>query len=133
MGQAAAKEDDTITAVERHKVLKTDGTVEEMTFAFNGKLSHGLSENVKIMGKKAATVGSTAVNSPVHIVAQGGKFLVEPSNEGRITQGSSMVFFNSKKAARDRDKAKTCDETLDPTGEGTGRVTVSPGCTVFIG
>ncbi|UCD88356.1 MAG: PAAR domain-containing protein [Desulfobacterales bacterium] len=69
-----------------------------------------------IQGRPAATVGSTATNTPAH-VPQGGTFVKPPRNQGRIVRGSATVFINRKPAARAGDKALTCNDPVDlPVG-----------------
>lgn len=83
---------------------------------FNGMIDGNLSQNVKIMGRPAATVGSTATNLPPHI-PQGGPFQKPPTNRGQIIAGSLTVLINGKGAARNGDKAMTCNDPVDlPAG-----------------
>jgi uncharacterized protein involved in type VI secretion and phage assembly len=93
------------------------------------------SEKVEIIDKDeklekmpAATVDSTATNTPPHI-PQGGPFQSPPSNKATIKIGSSTVFINGKAAARMGDTAETCN---DPSDLPVGTV-VSTTATVFIG
>ncbi|HEX9619368.1 MAG TPA: PAAR domain-containing protein, partial [Polyangiaceae bacterium] len=74
------------------------------------------SSDVNIEGKPAATVDSTATNSPSHVPI-GGSFVNSPKNEGKITKGSSSVTINGKAAARSGDTAETCNDPADaPVG-----------------
>ena len=50
------------------------------------------------MGMPAATVDSTATNTPAHI-PQGGTFVVPPSNRATIRAGSVTVKINGKRLA----------------------------------
>jgi uncharacterized Zn-binding protein involved in type VI secretion len=94
---------------------------------FSGILDGSLSADVKIGGLPAATVGSTATNTPPHI-PQGGSFVVPPANRGEIVLGSTTVFIDSRPAARAGDTAKTCNDPVDlPVG------TVVAAGTVLIG
>ncbi len=130
MGQPAAKQGDRIMATDTHIVMVPTPTGEVPTplpHPFAGILNGRLSNNVKIMGRAAAVVGSTATNTPPHI-PQGGRFQREPSNRGEIIMGSASVFINGKAAARNGDTAKTCN---DPTDLPVGKV-VAVG-TVLIG
>lgn len=88
---------------------------------FSGKLNGGLSSDVNIMGKAAATKDSTADNSPKH-VAMGTKFVTEPSNKGTVFLGSFTVKINGKQAARNGDIVMTCN---DPTDLPVGKVIAS--------
>ncbi|MCG7851653.1 MAG: hypothetical protein MIO92_03950 [Methanosarcinaceae archaeon] len=75
----------------------------------------------------AATVDSTATNTPPHI-PQGGPFQKPPSNKATIKLGSFTVKINGKMAARTGDTAMTCNNPSDmPTG------TVIAAGTVLIG
>jgi uncharacterized Zn-binding protein involved in type VI secretion len=83
---------------------------------FVGIIDGGLSSDVKIMGMPAATVDSTATNTPSHI-PQGGPFQSPPSNKATIKMGSVTVKINGKMAARNGDMAMTCNDPTDmPTG-----------------
>ena len=126
MGQPAAKQGDRIVATDTHAVTIMAVTTTT-TFPFNGVIGGELSRNVNIMGRAAATVGSTAINTPPHTTARG-KFQRPPSNRGQIVSGSATVFINGKPAARAGDTAMTCN---DPTDRPVGRV-VAAG-TVLIG
>ncbi|MCD6553663.1 MAG: PAAR domain-containing protein [Anaerolineae bacterium] len=128
MGQPAAKQGDRITAVDTH-LIQPPGTAPPVPVPhpFNGIIDGNLSPNVKIMGLPAATVGSTATNTPPHI-PQGGTFVKPPTNRGTIQMGSATVRINGKMAARNGDTAMTCNDPVDmPVG------TVIATGTVFIG
>jgi uncharacterized Zn-binding protein involved in type VI secretion len=121
MGQPAAKEGDRIVAVDTHIVLvpSASGTVPTpLPHSFSGELNGTLSSDVKIMGKKAATVDSTADNSPQHTATPPGtSFASSPANKGTIVVGSATVKINGKAAARAGDTAKTCNDPTDlPVG-----------------
>ena len=129
MGQPAAKEGDQITATDTHIVLIPAGPSTVPTplpHPFAGKIDGNLSQDVKIMGKAAATVDSTATNSPSHI-PQGGPFQSSPANKGTIKMGSGTVKINGKAAARNGDTAETCNDPSDlPVGTvmATGSVSI---------
>ncbi len=133
MGQPAAKQDDTIVAVDTHIVLvpSASGTVPTpLPHSFSGKLNGGLSGDVNIMGKPAATVDSIADNQPSHTpTPPGTSFQNPPKNRGTIKIGSTTVKINGKGAARAGDTAETCNDPLDLL-VGTVVVAVS---TVMIG
>ena len=120
MGQPAAKEGDQIMATDIHIIMipSPGGPVPTpLPHAFAGMLDGGLSSDVKIMGMAAATVDSTATNTPSHI-PQGGSFQSPPSDKGTITMGSATVKINGKDAARNGDMAETCNEPADlPVGQ----------------
>jgi len=114
MGQPAAKMNDMIQAVDTHIVMvpSPGGPVPTPIpgHPFNGIISGSLSPDVKIMGQPAATVGSTANNQPPHIPMGGPSFQIPPTNQGTIIQGSATVRINGKPAARNGDKANTCND-----------------------
>jgi uncharacterized Zn-binding protein involved in type VI secretion len=129
MGQPAAKQGDQITATDIHIVLipAIVPVPTPLPHPFAGIIDGALSSDVNIMGMPAATVDSTATNTPPHI-PQGGPFQKPPSNKGTIKMGSSTVKINGKAAARSGDTAETCNDPVDlPIG-----VVVASG-TVLIG
>ena len=82
---------------------------------------------MNIENQAAATVDSTATNTPAHI-PQGGSFVTPPRNQGKIIVGSTTVKINGKAAARAGDTAETCNFPKDlPVG------TVVAVSKVFIG
>ncbi|MCP5097914.1 MAG: hypothetical protein GY943_20395 [Chloroflexi bacterium] len=123
MGQPAAKQGDQITATDIHIVLvpsETGPRPMPMPHPFNGTLSSGLSANVRVNGRPAATAGSSASNTPPHFpAAPGTAFQSPPTNQGRILMGSTRVRINGKPAARNGDTAQTC---ADPVPNATARV-----------
>ncbi|MBV9956815.1 MAG: PAAR domain-containing protein [Acidobacteria bacterium] len=128
MGQPAAKQGDKITAMDMHLIQPPGPTSPVIVpHPFNGIIDNGLSADVNIQGLPAATLNSTATNTPPHIPI-GGTFVIPPRNQGRITLGSVTVFINGKAAARSGDTALTCNDPADlPVG------TVVAVSTVFIG
>jgi uncharacterized Zn-binding protein involved in type VI secretion len=94
---------------------------------FTGIINGGLSSDVLIENMPAATVGSTAVNTPPHIPI-GGSFVIPPTNQATIISGSTTVLINGRPAARLGDTAQTCNDPLPlPVG------TVIASSTVLIG
>ena len=85
---------------------------------FSGKINGGLSSDVNLMGKAAATVDSTADNSPAHTpTPPGTSFQKPPADKATIKVGSPTVKINGKMAARNGDKAVTCNDPADlPVG-----------------
>jgi uncharacterized Zn-binding protein involved in type VI secretion len=121
MGQPSAKQGDKIVAVDTHIVMvPSPGPVPTpLPHPFSGTINGGLSSDVNIMGKAAATVDSTADNSPAHIATPPGtSFQKPPSNKGTIKMGSPTVRINGKMAARNGDTAITCNDPADlPVGQ----------------
>lgn len=129
MGMPAAKQGDQVVAVDTHLILPpppAEVPVLVPGHPFRGILDGGLSGDVSIEGRAAATVGSTATNTPPH-VPLGGTFVRPPSNRGQVVTGSPTVRINGKAAARSGDTAKTCDDPIDlPVGRvvAVGRVLI---------
>jgi uncharacterized Zn-binding protein involved in type VI secretion len=133
MGQPAAKQGDQITATDTHLVMVPappgPPVPTPQTLPLNGMLSGGLSSNVMIMGRAAATVGSSADNLPPHLpIPPGTVFQIPPTNKGTIMMGSATVLINRKPAARNNDQAQTC---ADPVPNMSAKV-IATG-TVMIG
>lgn len=130
MGQPAAKQGDQIMATDTHIIMipaPTGSVPTPLPHPFTGIIDGSLSSDVKIMGMAAATVDSTATNTPPH-VPQGGPFQTPPSNKATIKMGSATVKIKGKMAARNGDTAMTCN---DPSDLPVGKV-IAVG-TVFIG
>ncbi|PJF40820.1 MAG: hypothetical protein D6737_02645 [Chloroflexi bacterium] len=134
MGQPAAKQGDKIVGVDIHIVMVPTPAGEVPTplpHPFAGTIDGGLSSNVKINGKPAATVSSTATNSPKHIpTPPGTRFQKQPTDKATIQMGSFTVKINGKQAARMGDVAMTCN---DPTDAPMGTVVTVGAPTVMIG
>jgi len=130
MGMIAAKAGDKVQAIDTHIVLiptPVGPIPTPLPSPFNGIINSGVSKNVKIMGRQAATLGSKATNVPSHIPV-GGSFMIPPTNQATIIQGSTTVFINRKPATRTGDRALTCNDPVPlPIG------TVIAVGTVFIG
>lgn len=121
MGQPAAKQGDQIVAVDTHIVLvpSPGGPVPTpLPHPFSGIINGALSSNVKIMGMPAATVDSTADNTPPHLpTPPGTSFQSPPGNKASIMVGSQTVKINGKAAARNGDTAETCNDPANlPAG-----------------
>ena len=123
MGQPAAKQGDQIVAVDTHIVMvpapPSPPVPTPLAHPFAGIINGGLSSNVNIMGMPAATVDSTADNTPPHIpTPPGTAFQKPPSNKATIKMGSTTVKINGKMAARNGDVAETCNDPADlPAGK----------------
>jgi uncharacterized Zn-binding protein involved in type VI secretion len=133
VGQPAAKQGDRITATDTHIVMvpapPSSPVPTQLLHPFDGILNGSLSSNVNIMGLPAATVGSTADNTPPHSpTAPGSSFKSPPANKATIKLGSSTVKINGKRAARNGDNAITCNDPEDlPVGKVVANGTVSIG------
>jgi uncharacterized Zn-binding protein involved in type VI secretion len=130
MGKPAAKKGDKVVGVDIHIVMvpAPSGQIPTpMPMAFSGKINGKLSKDVLIQRKPAAVKGSTADNSPKHI-ATGGTFQKSPTNQGKISSGSSKVLINGKQAAHTGDPVETCN---DPSDSDKGKVIGSG--TVLVG
>lgn len=133
MGQPAAKQGDQVLGTDTHIVMvpapPAPPIPTPLPHPFAGIIDSNLSNDVKIMGMSAATVDSTATNTPPHIPTPPGvAFQKPPSNKATIKMGSATVKINGKMAARAGDTAMTCN---DPADMPVGKV-VATG-TVFIG
>lgn len=119
MGQPAAKQGDQIMATDIHIIMipaVPSPIPTPLPHPFVGIIDGSLSSDVNIMGMAAATVDSTASNTPPHI-PQGGPFQSPPSNKATIKLGSTTVKINGKMAARNGDMAMTCNDPADlPSG-----------------
>jgi uncharacterized Zn-binding protein involved in type VI secretion len=128
VGQPAAKQGDHIVAVDMH-LIQPPGPVPPVLVPhpFDGTVDGSLSGDVNVEGRPAATVGSTATNTPPHIPL-GGSFVNPPSNRAQVMTGSATVLINGQPAARAGDTARTCNDPVDlPVG------TVIAVSTVLIG
>lgn len=123
MPSPVARQGDTVTGVDMHVVMLPSpvGPVPTpLPHPFNGRLVSGLSPDVLINGRAAATHGSTAQNSPPHI-PNGGPFQRPPSNTGKVlVSRPATVLVNGKALAVLGDPVTTCN---DPTDAPTGALT----------
>ena len=128
MSAPAAKQGDRVTALDTHLIQPPGpSSPAPVPHPFGGIIDGALSHNVNILGKAAATVDSTATNTPSHIPL-GGTFVKPPTNKGRIVRGSATVFINGKAAARAGDTAITCNDPTDlPVGTVVAAGTVTIG------
>src|SRR4051812_14083188 len=102
MGQPLAKKGDQVTAIDTHLVQVPGAGPMPIPHPFLGLLDGALTADVNVMGQPAATVDSTATNTPPHI-ATGGSFVNPPKDKGTIKAGSGSVNINGKAAARSGD------------------------------
>lgn len=121
MGQPAAKKGDQIVATDTHIVIVpgVPPVPTPLPHPFTGIINNDLSSDVNIMGQPAATVDSTADNTPAHIPTPPGvSFQKPPSNKATIKMGSATVKIGGKAAARSGDTAETCNDPADlPVGQ----------------
>jgi uncharacterized Zn-binding protein involved in type VI secretion len=117
MGVPAAKQGDQVTAQDMHLIQPPGPSSPVSTpLPFAGIINGGLSPSVNIMSMAAATVSSTAANTPPHVPV-GGTFVKPPSNQATIKTGSGTVMINGNPAARNGDTATTCNDPADlPVG-----------------
>lgn len=117
MGPPAAKQGDKVVAVDIHTIQPPGPTSPvPVPHPFSGIIDGALSSNVKINGMPAATVNSTATNTPPHVPI-GGSFVIPPKNRATIIRGSATVKINGQPAARAGDTALTCNDPVDaPVG-----------------
>ena len=117
MGLPAARQGDRIVAIDIHLIQPPGPTSPvPVPHPFSGIIDGGVSADVTIGGAAAATVNSTATNSPPHIPI-GGTFVVPPTNRATIASGSLTVTINSQPAARAGDRARTCNDPVElPVG-----------------
>lgn len=123
MGQPAAKKNDRIVAVDTHIVMVPappgPPLPTPLPHPFMGIINGNLSSDVNIMGQPAATVDSTADNTPSHVpTPPGTAFQSPPANRATIKLGSPTVRINGKMVARNGDMAMTCNDPADmPVGK----------------
>lgn len=113
MGLPAAKSGDIVRGMDIHILLVSPALIPIPTpLPFDGLIGSGLSTNVNIGGRPAATVGSLAINTVPHFPTIG-LFQRPPSNQATILTGSATVFINGRPAARNGDTAMTCNDPVD--------------------
>ena len=132
MGQPAATEGSNVVGVDVHIVMvpSPGGPVPTpLPHPFSGPINGGTIASVKICGRPAAVVGSTADNQPAHLpTPPGSSFQKPPSNKGTIASGSTTVRIGGKAAARAGDPVRTCNDPADqPVGQVVAVSTVSIG------
>jgi hypothetical protein len=127
MPEPAAKEDDKVVATDTHLV---SGAPVDVPFA--GELDGNLSPNVFMEHKHAAMIDSTAKNVPPHAPPAGKNFDRTPANIAVVSTSSTSVFINKRLAARNGDKARTCNDP-DEDPKKPGRGTIIAGGKVLIG
>lgn len=111
MAKPAAKEGDEISGESEVWVQGSQSPVVA-SFYYAGLINKYCSFDVFIMGKPAATLGSTATTPPVPPLAS---VLSNANYIATIAKGSTTVFINSKSAARDGDEAEECDYSTTPS------------------
>ena len=121
MSQPAATSGAAVVGTDIHIVLvpSPGGPVPTpLPHPFSGTISGGVSTDVMIMGRPAATVGSTADNLPPHLPTPPGTLFQRwPANRATVQTGSATVRINGQPAARNGDRALTCNDPVDlPNG-----------------
>ncbi len=110
MGQPAAKQGDMVVGVDIHifNLPSPSGTVPTpLPSPFSGQLDASLVQNVLVMGKAVAVMGSVAHNQPPHM-PQGGPLANPPTNDGSVMQASTTVMAGGKGIARNGDPVQSC-------------------------
>lgn len=94
----AAKKGDQIVGVDTHIIMipapPGPPIPTPLPHPYAGIIDNALSSSVNIMGMPAATVDSTASNTPPHI-PQGGPFQKPPDNKAKILMGSFDVMIGN--------------------------------------
>lgn len=128
MSPPAAKQGDQVIALDTHMIQPPGPSSPVPTpHPFSGLIDGELSGNMNVQGMPAATVDSTATNTPSHVPI-GGSFVNPPSNKATIKTGSGSVTINGKKASRAGDTAETCNDPKDlPVGSVLAVSTVNIG------
>jgi len=122
MGQPAAKLGDRVTGTDTHLVMVPappgPPVATPLPHPFVATITGAVSSDVMIMGRPAATVGSTATANPPHLpIAPGTAFQRPPTNRATVLRGSTGVTINGRPAARSGDPALTCNDPADlPVG-----------------
>lgn len=121
MGAPLAKANDQVVGVDTHIVMVPAGpslVPTPLPHPFTGVIDGGTATSVLVAGQPAATVDSTATNTPSHIPTPPGvSFQKPPNNRATITIGSQTVKIAGKAAARAGDTAQTCNDPADaPVG-----------------
>ena len=112
MGQPAARQGDLVTASDTHLVSVGGAPPTPVVLPFQAPLTEGLSPDVRIGGLAAAVLGSGGTNVPVH-PAGPGVFVRPPTNHATVQTASATVRINDRFAARNGDKALTCNDPVD--------------------
>lgn len=121
MGAPLAKANDQVVGVDTHIVMVPAGpslVPTPLPHPFTGVINGGTASSVLVAGQPAATVDSTATNTPSHVPTPPGvSFQKPPANKATITVGSQTVKIAGKAAARAGDIAETCNDPADaPVG-----------------
>ena len=132
MGQPIATKSSQVTGTDTHiAMVPTPGgpVPVPQPLPFVGVIDGATIPTVKIGGKAAAVVGSTAKNDPPHMpLPPGASFQKPPANKGTVKVGSATVKLGGKAAARSGDSVLTCNDPSDaPVGSIVAVGTVKAG------
>lgn len=112
MGQPAVKANDRITGqCAGHQVPAPNGSPmpSPSPLPFSAPLIRGLATSVMVQGSPAAVEGSSGYNTPPHVgLHPSDPNLVPTTQEGKVTRGSSTVFFGGKAAAYSGCQTQIC-------------------------
>ena len=129
----AAKLGDKVIGKDIHLTKIPSGNgyiIVPMTYPYIGNIYKDTSTNVYVNSKQAATIDSQSIARPSH-VAYGMGFARNPDNKGIVIKGSSTVFINGKKAARNFDTVSTCDDVVSKPINSNSKIVCNS--TVIIG
>ncbi|MFE9566003.1 PAAR domain-containing protein [Streptomyces sp. NPDC006487] len=110
----AARLGDKVTGTDIHMVIPpppSPPTPQPMPFPYQATLTGGCCPTVRIGGKPAATLSTTATISPPHVPPGPMAFAPQvppPTNTGTVMKGSASVRIGGKPAARVGDTVQTC-------------------------
>jgi uncharacterized Zn-binding protein involved in type VI secretion len=111
VGAPAIVAGDQVTGIcPNHLIIGPLGVpVPAPSLPFAAPLTMGLSTNVLIGGKPAATVGASGYNTPPHVgLHPSDPFLVPITEIGQVVSGSATVMISGQPAATAQSTATCC-------------------------